>query len=381
MTINISDTEIKQLASKFHRPKTSYLLSHSVGLSLTSTKTAIEEAFLEPWQQDPESVWPKWLEGVDRFQDALANQFNSDKDLFCPQANLSSGFTKILQSFIPKPNQNVILLNRADFPSMGFVIQQAKQYGFDYRFLPLDMDIHNAEQWEQVFTNDVGLVLLSHVFSNTGQRLNIEEVCKLASQNDVMSVVDIAQSAGAIPIDFEQLDADFVLGSCVKWLCGGPGAGFLWVNATRLPHCKPIDVGWFSHENPFEFDIQSFRYHPSALRFWGGTPSVLPFHVAANSIEFFNELGCHHVYEINQSKVQFILDNVDSRHVVSPQEQNQRSGTVILHFNDKQEQLGLAFKEAGIQFDERQPGFRLSPHVYTTQQELQNFITTINNSL
>lgn len=381
MTINISDSELKQLASKFHRPTASYLLSHSVGLSLTSTKAAIEEAFLEPWQQDPESVWPKWLEGIDRFQHALAKLFNSDKDLFCPQANLSSGFTKILQSLDVKPSKNVILLNKADFPSMGFVIQQAKHYGFDYRFLPLDMDIHDVEQWEQVFTNDVSFVLLSHVFSNTGQRLNIQKVCKLAKHNDVISVVDIAQSAGAIPIDFEQLNADFVLGSCVKWLCGGPGAGFLWVNENQLPHCKPIDVGWFSHENPFEFDIQSFRYHPSALRFWGGTPSVLPFHVAANSIEFFNELGSHHVYEINQSRVQFILDNVDSGYVVSPQEQDQRSGTVILHFKEKQEQLGQAFKEAGIQFDERQPGFRLSPHVYTTQQELQDLITTINTCL
>lgn len=108
---------------------------------------------------------------------------------------------------------------------------------------------------------------------------------------------------------------------------------------------------------------------------------MLPFHVAANSIEFFNELGSHHVYEINQSRVQFILDNVDSGYVVSPQEQDQRSGTVILHFKEKQEQLGQAFKEAGIQFDERQPGFRLSPHVYTTQQELQDLITTINTCL
>ena len=59
----------------------------------------------------------------------------------------------------------------------------------------------------------------------------------------------------------------------------------------RLSSCNPKDVGWFSHENPFEFDIHNFRYHDSALKFWGGTPVVAPFAIATNSINYFTNIG------------------------------------------------------------------------------------------
>jgi len=70
---------------------------------------------------------------------------------------------------------------------------------------------------------------------------------------------------------------------------------FLWISQEKLSRCEPVDVGWFSHENPFKFDVHHFRYHEITLRFWGDTPSVLPYCLAANNIENTLSIGLDNV--------------------------------------------------------------------------------------
>ncbi|QXP36821.1 aminotransferase class V-fold PLP-dependent enzyme [Shewanella algae] len=116
---------------------------------------------------------------------------------------------------------------------------------------------------------DVALAFITHAISETGQLQSVSEICALARSLGVMTVVDIAQSLGVIPIDLGQWQADAVLGSCVKWCCAGPGAAFLWLSDRLAQTLEPVDLGWFSHEAPFEFDIHDFRYAKGAKRFWG----------------------------------------------------------------------------------------------------------------
>lgn len=359
---------------QFHMPQGCYFLSHSVGLQPRSCSSALESKLLQPWRENTEQVWPHWLSAIDGFRDQLALLLNTEKDLICPQVNLSSAFLKILQSQEFEPNKKTILVSESDFPSMVFVAQQMQTQGLQLKIIPAAVDPCSLNTWQEWLSDDVALVLLSHVYSNTGQQLNIPSISEIARHKNIITVVDVAQSVGIIPIDVEQWGVDFVIGSCVKWLCGGPGAGFLWVNNSRLANSQPIDVGWFSHEDPFEFDVHQFRYHPSALRFWGGTPSVAPYVIAANSIELHNAIGVEANFSHNRALSDKVISSIAQEYIVSPLASENRGGTLILNFGDKQQSVIQSIEESQVKFDCRTQGIRISPHLYNNMNDIESLL-------
>ncbi|WP_394202448.1 aminotransferase class V-fold PLP-dependent enzyme [Shewanella waksmanii] len=362
----------------FVLPKTTYLLNHSVGRPLASSQAAFEQSFLAPWQDLGREPWQAWLGVIEQFSANLARLLNSQASQFCPQVNLSSGLTKLLMSLPQLQRKGVkLLMSEIDFPSMGFVLQKALPDA-EICFVPKAADVTDIQVWQQYLTADMDLVFISHAYSNTGQQAPIEAIAAMARQHQVLSVVDIAQSVGVIPIDLARLQADFVIGSSVKWLCGGPGAAYLWVSEAQLEQCQPMDVGWFSHDNPFEFDIHQFRYHPTALRFWGGTPSVAPYAFASHSIGYFSDLGAHVVREHNQALISLAMQQLGEL-CVSPMKESQRNGTLIVDLGQDNQTALTALTQADISVDVREAGLRISPHIYNTADDMAHLVEVITS--
>ena len=253
----------------------------------------------------------------------------------------------------------------------------AGRAGFRLRCIPDTADFGSLECWESTLDDDCCLALVTHVHSNTSRQVPVADICRLAREREVMTVVDVAQSAGIVPVDTLAWDADFIVGSCVKFLCGGPGAGFLWVSDRVLHECRPTDVGWFSHADPFEFDIHEFRYAESALRFWGGTPAVLPYSVAANSLETMLDIGIKRIRAHSVELTQTLVNSVPRKCLFTPARPASRGGTVVLDFGEQQSAAAQALTEAGVHFDVRRTGMRLSPHVYTSREEIETVISCL----
>ncbi|MFZ9035326.1 MAG: aminotransferase class V-fold PLP-dependent enzyme [Francisellaceae bacterium] len=359
-------------------PESIYLLNHSVGLAPENTAIALAKQFFSPWSTADESIWSNWLGGIEKFKAELAQLLNGKPCDFCPQTNLSSGLTKILYSLPFSATKKTILLSEQDFPSMAFVCQMTKRFGFDTRFIPKDEDLNDETTWAHFLDDTIGVVLITHVLSNTSQVLPVQKITSLCQQHKVYSIVDIAQSVGILPIDIDDFNADFILGSSVKWLCGGPGAAFLWVNPKLIDQCQPVDVGWFSHENPFEFDPHRFQYATDASRFWGGTPSIAPFIIAANSIEYINTIGIEAIRRHNLRLTQPIIDRLSDHNLMSPRPEDQRGGTVVIDMKENQPYFIEALNVKNIKFDQRETGIRLSPHIYNSESEVAILLSCID---
>jgi len=365
-------------ADEFSRPAGIYLLSHSVGLAPTSSLRLLEQDYFDAWRDDPEQAWPRWLAQMERFREALGQLLNHRAGCFCPQANVSSATTKILHGLPRRSGRATILLTEDAFPSLGFVFARAQDAGYRVKFIGRDEDAQDPDVWARHLTPDVGLALITHVHSGSGERIPVRDVVALARERSVVSIVDIAQSVGVIPIDLTEWNADFVVGSSVKWLCGGPGAGYLWVNPEMLPQCEPIDVGWFSHADPFELDIHRFRFADDALRFWGGTPSILPFVIARGSIELIDDIGVDDVSATNVALTERLIAPIDDAMLVSPRDPTRRGGTVVVDLGDRAARLTERLREAGVHFDSRATGIRLSPHLYNTADEIDAVIDILS---
>lgn len=354
-----------------------YLLSHSVGRPPVDSREAFSAAFFEPWAGGAGEPWPAWLAAVERFRGALARLLNARADDLCPQPDVSTGFARVLQCVPTLTARREVLLSERAFPSLGFVVERARSLGLEPRFLPADSDERDPAAWQAACTDETALVLVTQVQSNTGVQVPVGAVCAAVREAGALSVVDAAQAAGILPIDVRAIGADFLLGSCVKWLCGGPGAGFLWVDPALVERCEPDAVGWFSHADPFAFDIHDFRYHPGALRFWGGTPSIAPYAIAAHSIETLLAIGVEPIRRHNLALGDRLRAGVPAECRISPAEPDARSGTVILDFGSANDSVAEALAAAGVQVDRRALGFRLSPHIYNDAQDIDRALDAL----
>ena len=357
----------------FEVPEGIYLLNHSVGALPRAARGAVERHF-EAWKSDGGDAWGAWLGQIEGFRGALATLFGGKAAEYCPQPGVTAGVVKLLHSVSPRPGRGRILLSRLDFPSVGFAIQQLRRRGWTVDFLEPDArGFFPLERWDAALTPETDWVLITHSIYGNSWLNPVAEIAALARARGVFTIVDIAQSAGVVPIRIEDWNPDAVTGSCVKWLCGGPGAGFLWTNPARVSEFAPEDVGWFSHENPFEFRIDDFRYAPDGRRFWGGTPSVLAYAVASESIKQLTALGIDAIRRHNQALTSQLLSFADSHGIPSPAPRDpaQRGGTAVLALPDPPGAVAR-LRAAGVRVDSR-PGFgvRFSPHIFNTAAEIE----------
>src|SRR5437667_112874 len=139
------------------------------------------------------------------------------------------------------------------------------------------------------------------------------------------------QSAGTVPLDVTALDVDFAVGGSVKWLCGGPGAGWLYVRPDLAERLEPTLVGWQGHARPFAFETE-LEYAPGVARFLTGTPNVPALYAATAGYDVIEEVGVPRIRERSLALTQLLIDLCDEAGlgVVSPREPERRGGTVAV---------------------------------------------------
>lgn len=355
----------------FNMPEGPYFLSHSVGCLPVAAEKSLADNYLNAWKKSGGDAWPSWVNVIAEFQGELAELLGGQSDEYCPQVNLSSGFTKFLTALPSNPSKNVIVMHAHAFPSMGYVVKALQRSGYRLKLIDETFEGDDLEAWEAALTDEVFAAVITHAHSNTGLLSPVAKLTALCRNKDVLSILDVAQSAGVIPIDLDAWQVDVVMGSCVKWLCGGPGAGFLRVDSKLLDSLEPQDVGWFSHENPFEFDIRDFRYASDARRFWGGTPSVAPYALALGSIRQMSEIGVEQIRQHNTALMEIVLNEVNSK-VDMPIDLQRNGGTLCFSLDSaKVNKAEAQLKKANAYIDRRGNTLRFSLHIYNTQQEAE----------
>lgn len=353
-----------------------YALSHSVGPLPRVAEAALKQHYLTPWAEFGGDAWPHWLKIVDDFCANVGKLINADESEICPQTNLASGFSAYLTA-IAKLDKNkdrrTVLMHKDAFASMGFVVNGlAKSHGL--KLALVDCSPNHLEEWDAAIQqHDVLACLFTHVHSNTSEKSDIKVLAGLAKKHNVCALVDAAQSAGICKIDVQDWQVDALFGSCVKWLCGGPGAGYMYVKQDQIEALEPDITGWFSHQNPFEFDILHYQAAPSAKRFWGGTPSVAPFVMANASIELMMNIGLNKVISHNKAMKAGLIERLESKNAVSYlpslSDLSHQGGSLCVGVANMDE-VEQKLKSANIHFDRRDNIFRLSLHIMNDIEDL-----------
>lgn len=363
-------------ALAFHLPEGRYFLSHSVGCLPQGARKCLEDYYLTPWANADENTWPAWLKTIDCFREAIGGVIGGVAASICPQPNVSAAFSSYLTS-LPNDSRRKIVMHADAFPTMGFVVQGLADRGFELVLIDAGLAADDPGIWADHLTPDVVAAVITHVHSNTGVVSPVDDIAAICRARDISAIVDIAQSVGIVPVDVMNWNADAVVGSCVKWLCGGPGAAYLWVNPDRLDILAPDHIGWFSHADPFEFDIRSFRFADDARKFWGGTPSIAPYATALGSLQVLHEIGFDAIAAHNAAMKTQALDGLPSEQWLTSAP-DKSGGTLCLTMPEKlADRAAATFTSAGCHFDRRGSTLRLSFHIYNTADDARHVRETL----
>ena len=194
-------------------------------------------------------------------------------------------------------------------------------------------------------------------------------------------VADLYQSAGIVPVDVRALHVDFATGGSVKWLCGGPGAGYLYVRADLDRSSNPAATGWAAHAHPFEFVNGPIDYAPDIRRFLNGTPNVPAMYSARSGYEIVNEIGVDAIRAKSQRQTQRLIELADEAGITvrSPRDPAMRGGIVILDVpNGREVTAELVRRQILVDFRPG-AGIRIAPHFYTADDEIAHTIEQLRS--
>jgi kynureninase len=191
-------------------------------------------------------------------------------------------------------------------------------------------------------------------------------------------ILDCYQSAGIVPLDVSALDVDFAVGGSVKWLCGGPGNGWLYVRPDLAERFTPTYTGWQAHERPFAFE-ERMAYAAGAARFLTGTPNPAAHYAGTAGYDLIEEIGVDRIRESSLRQTQLLIEVADDAgfDVHSTRDPGRRGGAVIVNAPEAAA-VYAELEERGILCDFRPgAGIRIGPHFFTTDDEIRFVIGQI----
>jgi kynureninase len=212
---------------------------------------------------------------------------------------------------------------------------------------------------------------------------DVAAITRRAHEVGAYVVADLYQSAGTVPVDVTAWDVDFATGGSVKWLCGGPGAGYLYVAKHLQSRLQPRVTGWAAHARPFAFEGGAIDYAGDATRFLHGTPSIPALYGAEAGYDVVNAIGVPAIREKSLRQTARLMDLARGEGFTprTPESAAERGGMVIVDVpHGPAVTRELVRREVLVDYRPG-AGIRLSPHFYTSDGELERAVGEIRQIL
>ena len=351
---------------------TTYLINHSLGPMPVGAEEGLLR-YAREWRERGVRAWAEgWWETSTAVGDQLGRIVGAAPGTMAMHQNVAVAEAIVLSCFEFEPPRNRIVYGEGEFPSVRYLYQAQHRRGAEVEIVADAAGVLDAIDERTL------LVPLSHVLFKTGEIQGVEAIVRRAHEAGALVVLDAYQSAGSVPLDVISLGVDFAVGGSVKWLCGGPGAGWLYVRPDLAERLEPAFTGWQAHARPFAFEPEQ-DYAEGAARFLTGTPNVPALYAATAGYELVEEVGVERIRERSMQQTALLVELLEAAgfEVLSPGDPDVRGGTVVVRTPEAE----AVYRELGareIICDFRpDAGIRLGPHFFNTDDELRYAATQI----
>ena len=376
--INRRREEFPTLASGIH------LLSHSLGPVPRAARESMI-AYYEAWEHHTsEDAWAtSWWEMSTRVGDRIAGILGGAPGSVQIQPNASIALSSVASCFdFNSSKRKKIVTSALDFPSMEYIWDAQSRVGARVEVVASNDGITiPLERLLKAIDDTTCLVALSHVSFRSSYRVDAQAIVERAHEHGALVLLDVYQSAGAIELRANEWQVDFLIGGTIKWLCGGPACGYLYVRPDLQKDLLPRLTGWVAHAAPFDFAPAPMRYPDSVRRFAQGTPNIPGLYSALPGLQIIEEVGVTTVQEESQRRTEWMIDFALEHgwKINSPRDVKDRGGSVMIYVGDGPEMVNR-LGERRVFVDCRPGvGLRISPHFFNTDEEVQEAMAILSD--
>jgi kynureninase len=364
--------------------RTIYMISNSLGAMPRAAARSLAD-FADTWATRGVRAWEeRWWELATEVGDRMAAIIGGVRGSVSMHDNVTTAQMVALSCLEPRGRRRKIVCSAADFPSMIHLYRAQQALGFDLHVVSAGDDLNVAEdRLVDAIDDDTLIVAFSHVLFRTSFVVDPRPVVDRARRVGALTMLDVYQSAGVLPVDVAALDVDFATGGCLKWLCGGPGNGFLYTKPELLPSLRPRFTGWLALAHPFSFDIDDGELRADAMRMMNGTPPIPAYYAAIPGLDTVARVGVDRIREKSTRMTARLLELVDLRGWPSPtsRDAGRVAGTVAIDIpNALAASRALAARDVVVDYRPR-VGLRVSPHFYNTFGELHQLVEALDDVL
>ena len=268
---------LRKLRDQFELPDgVIYLDGNSLGVLPKTAAARVADAVTKEWGQGLIRSWNSagWFNLPQRLGDKIARLIGAAPGEVVATDSTSINLYKVLSAAlniaaVDAPQRKVVVSERSNFPTDLYIAEAlCRERG-------LHLELVEPGDITAALTPDACVLMLTHVNYRTGAMHDMPAVTTAAHAAGVLTVWDLAHSAGAVPVDLHAAQADFAVGCGYKYLNGGPGApAFVWVHPQHADRFWQPLAGWWGHAAPFDFTPD---YRPAAgiARYLCGTQPIL----------------------------------------------------------------------------------------------------------
>ncbi|HET6817595.1 MAG TPA: aminotransferase class V-fold PLP-dependent enzyme [Mycobacteriales bacterium] len=353
--------------------RSTYLINNSLGAMHRDTRKRLQD-FADLWDTEGVVAWNTWFPEMTHVANLVGATIGAAPGTTVLRQSVADAIVAVASCFDLRQRRNRVVTTAADWPGTHyFWTEHCARYGGELVVVPYEADglTIDAERVAASIDDTTLLVSVSLVQFRTSALLDLEPVVAAARRHGALVLLDAYQGVGTVPIDVVASQVDFCVGGSVKFLCGGPGNGWLYVRPDLAETLRPAAVGWISHEQPFEFDWGQIRYAPGAMRFAGGTPNVPAAYAAAPGYQAIVDIGVQRIRERSMSLTQPLLEGALDRGftVRSPRDPSRRGGHVTIDPGDAERVHDELIRRKFVVDYRPGSGLRAAPHFYNTADE------------
>jgi kynureninase len=359
---------------------TVYLVNHSLGAMPLAVYDRLRE-YADLWATRGIQAWAEgWWASPIETGNLVGRIIDADPGTVVMHQNVSVIQGLIASALEFTPERNRVVYSDLNFPSVMYVWEAQRKYGAEIVSVPsADGVTVDTQAMLDAIDERTLIVPLSHVVFQSSYVQDLAAITKRARQVGALVVADCYQSAGTVPFSVRDLDLDMACGGSVKWLCGGPGAGWLYMRPDLRARLQPALTGWMAHADPFAFEPGAQRYAEDARRLLHGSPAVPALYAAQAGYEIILEAGVAAIRSKSIGQTVRFLERASERGLTSrsPTDPERRGGSVTLDVPHGPAVVS-ALAERKILIDCRPTvGLRISPHFYNTDDELDECLDAV----
>ena len=364
--------------------RTTYMISNSLGAMPRGVYDEMR-AYAASWGERGVRAWEEgWWEMAVNVGDKIAPLIGAGRGEISLHQNVTLIQAVISSCFDFRGPRNKVVLTDLEFPSIQYFYHEQRRNGARVELVPSGDPVRfDLNKFLDAIDETTLLVPISQVLFRSAYIVDTRAIIEKAHRVGAHVILDLFQAAGTIPVDVRGFGADFACGGVLKWLCGGPGVGYLYVREDLRAKLQPAIAGWFAHRRPFAFETGAIDAREDSFRYLNGTPHIPALYACQPGLDILNKAGIGAIREKSMRMTARLFDGAKARgwRVNTSENPAERAGTVSVECPHAAEVCReLLAREILVDYRPK-AGVRLSPHFYNREEECDLAIAQISDIL